>query len=1207
MNHLYHRSQRYALALIFCILCGSPLVKAQLVVNPNVTIAQLMTALTGQGLTVSNVSLNCPTGAYGTFNGSSSNIGMTNGILLTTGNVNNAVGPNTIGSATTCNGTSVFDPQLQSLEPLATNDVCILEFDIVPQCNNLQIRFVFGSEEYPEFVNSGFNDAFGFFITGAGPACQPNFYNNTNVATLPNNTTIVSIDNVNNISNNTYYVDNTFGTTVQYDGFTTVLTRNVALCPCTSYHFKIAIGDAGDCLYDSGVFVDFIQCSNSVSATSTSTPAGCSCSGTATATAAGGTSPYTYSWAPSGGTNATATGLCPGTYTCFVSDALSCTTPVQTVVTISGSGISATQSSASVSCNGGSNGSATVNPSGGTSPYTYSWSPGGQTSQTATGLSSGTYTVVITDANGCSTTQTVTVNQPSVLNASTTFTNPTCFGLNNGTASVSASGGTAGYSYNWAPSGGSSATATGLACGSYTVTVTDANGCTRTATATLTCPTQVVANAGSSTNPTCGSNNGSATITGSGGTGTYTYSWAPGGQTSSTATGLGSGTYTVTVTDGNGCTGTQTVTLTNANGPSATLSATGLLCNGQCTGSASSNVTGGTSPYTYSWSNGQTTSAISNLCAGTYTLVATDAIGCTVLQTVTVSQPAVLSVSAAATAPLCSSGTGSVTATGSGGTAPYTYSWSNNQTSATITGVSCGSYTVYITDANGCTQTATAVVTCPSALATNVSSVTNTSCANTLDGSATVNASGGTPGYTYNWVPSGGTNATATGLAPGTYTVTITDANGCTTTATATIGSPPPVLLAASGATTICIGQSANLSASASGGSAPYSYSWAPGNQTTSAVTVSPTTTTTYTVFVTDANGCTGTQQTVTVTVNPPLVLNLAANPTTICAGGSATITANGAGGNGNYTYSWAPSGTGTSVTVTPTGTTTYTVTISDNCGTPVATSTITITVAQPPTACILASDTAGCAPFCVNFTSCGSSAVSWSWTFAGGTPSSSTQQNPSSVCFNTPGLYNVSLTLTSSAGCVGSTTSNSLIHVYPAPVAAFTSGSGSVSGVPANICFTDNSVGATGWLWTSGTNTSTTQNPCFTFADTGTYCVTLLASSQGGCTDTTVHCLRVEVDSFALVIPNVFTPNGDGKNDVFMITAAGIKELEILIYNRWGNQVYDGNALTSGWDGKAKNGNRASDGTYYYVLVGLRNNGEQIEEKGFLTLLNGK
>ena len=260
-------------------------------------------------------------------NGATTDIGIPTGLVMTTGNVAdiNAPGANFMS---TDNGTNCNDPQLNALEPLANNDCCILEFDVVPTCDELQIRFVFGSEEYPEWVSSGYNDAFGFFISGPDP--NGGNYNNENVAVLPDGNTIVSIDNVNANLNQAFYVDNALGTTNVFDAFTTVLISDVSVVPCQSYHFKLAIADAGDPFWDSGVFVDFLECSTALETTVSSSPVSCAGSdGTASVNASGGFPGYTYSWNTTPPqTTATATGLDPGIYEVSVDDAGGCTEPI---------------------------------------------------------------------------------------------------------------------------------------------------------------------------------------------------------------------------------------------------------------------------------------------------------------------------------------------------------------------------------------------------------------------------------------------------------------------------------------------------------------------------------------------------------------------------------------------------------------------------------------------------------------------------------------------------------------------------------------------------------------------------------------------------------------------------------------------------------------------------------------------------------------
>lgn len=472
----------FALLTVFAIQS----LKAQMTVNSSVTANQMIQSLVGQGIAVSNVTLNCAAGAYGTFNnGASTNLGINNGIVLTTGSAD------TVGSANAtsgldvsiCVGTILNDPDLTAIDPTANNDVCILEFDLIPKCDSLTIRFVFGSEEYPNFVGS-INDLFGFFVTGPNPAGPA--YVSQNFAVIPGNIP-VTINNINNGNTNTgpcmncaYYIDNSNGTTVQYDGMTVVITSGIPMVPCQTYHFKIAIADASDCALDSGVFIDFLSCATGFTTTSNSTPDVCSsCNGTATVNINGGQGPYTYQWLPSGGNAATATGLCAGTYSCLVTDQNSCGIPDTVVVTVGANGsVATTVAQTDATCFGDCNGSLTVTPSTGTPPFTYSWTPNVSATNTANGLCDGQYVVTISDAGGCSVTNTYTITEPTAVAIALSGNNTICA---NGTTTITAttSGGTGPYTVTWDNSlpNGLTQSVSPSTTTTYNATVTDANGC----------------------------------------------------------------------------------------------------------------------------------------------------------------------------------------------------------------------------------------------------------------------------------------------------------------------------------------------------------------------------------------------------------------------------------------------------------------------------------------------------------------------------------------------------------------------------------------------------------------------------------------------------------------------------------------------------------------------------------------------------------
>ncbi len=580
-----------------------------------------------------------------------------------------------------------------------------------------------------------------------------------------------------------------------------------------------------------------------------------------------------------------------------------------------------------------------------TSNVTYSWS-NGQTTQTATNLCAGTYTVTISlECSPNTYVDSVTILGGGGLSLTTTQTNVKCFGGATGSATANPSGGTAPYTYAWAPSGGTNATASNLTAGTYTVTVKDKNGCTGTVAVTITQPTPLTASL-TQVNVKCfGAATGSITVTAGGGTPAYTYAWAPSGGSGATASNLTIGCYTVTVTDANGCTKTASACITQPTALTATTTTTLASC-GANNGSATVTPGGGTPAYTYAWApSGGSGALASNLSAGSYTVTVTDANGCTVTASATVSSSGGVTASISASINVsCNGGNnGSATVTPGGGTPAYTYLWNPSaKTTQTATGLSSGSYTVTVTDANGCTATASVTLTQPTALTAPIT-VVNELCFGAATGSITVTAGGGTPAYTYAWAPSGGSGATASNLTIGTYTVTLTDANGCTKTASATI--TQPTALTATTATTLasCGANNGTATVTPGGGTPAYTYSWAPSGG--SGTTASNLSAGNYTVTVTDANGCAVTASAI-VTSSGGVTASISASTNISCNGGSdgsAMVTPGG--GTPAYTYLWNPSA---ETTQTATGLTagSYTVTVTDANG---CNATASVTLTQPP------------------------------------------------------------------------------------------------------------------------------------------------------------------------------------------------------------------------------------------------------------------
>ena len=517
--------------------------------------------------------------------------------------------------------------------------------------------------------------------------------------------------------------------------------------------------------------------------------------------------------------------------------------------------LNASASGTNILCFGDCTGSATATPVGGTPTYSYLWS-GSQTTQTINNLCAGTYTVTITDGSGNTATATVVITQPSsAVTATTSSTNATC-NSSNGSVSVNASGGTGAYSYSWAPTGDTTTTVNNLPGGVYTITVTDINGCTFTASVTVNVTGAPSLTITAQVNVLCvGDSTGQATVNASGGSAPYTYSWSTVPvQTSATAAGLSAGTYSVTVTDSLGCAQTVSVTITQPPPFGLAISQVNVLCHGDSTGSASIGVSGGTAPYSYVWTpGGDTTFSISNISSGIYIVLITDSNGCTVSFGFSISEPPQLSVSATSTDVLCfGDSNGTASANVSGGTPAYSYLWTpGSWTTFSVSNLSAGNYIVAITDSNGCTTQDTVLINSPTQVSAAIA-VTN-GCG--TNGSAAVTASGGTTAYSYLWSPTGDTANSVSGLISGTYTCTVTDANGCTQSVSSIITNFPAPVISVGSDVTINIGDSTVLSAAGGG-----TYLWTPSaglNCTTcSSPTASPSATTYYCVTVTDTNGC---------------------------------------------------------------------------------------------------------------------------------------------------------------------------------------------------------------------------------------------------------------------------------------------------------------------------------------------------------------
>ncbi len=628
-------------------------------------------------------------------------------------------------------------------------------------------------------------------------------------------------------------------------------------------------------------------------------------------TVAGGTAPYTYIWNPNGISQQEDLANAPAdTYSLQVTDNAGCITTLPGIVIDTPDELSATAVAVDATC-GICNGEATVTGTGGTGNLAYVWS-NGNSGTTGTGLCSGVYTVEITDDNGCSVNEDVTINDnggPTGENLTTT--DATCAGDNDGTAVVEAIGGTAPYSYFWPHNGATGDTQTSLAAGTYNVEMIDDNGCIRVVPVDILEPTPIVLSSVVSPS-TCGNADGSITITTSGGVSPLSINWInPAGPTTPGVSGLSAGVYTVEVTDINLCSVTENITISDINAPTVSLTPADVLCNGDATGSITSSVSGAVGVISYQWYDatpamigGETNPDIIAVNTGDYTLEVTDAgTGCIANATATVNEPdaLVLSVPNTVDASCNISCDGEATAVVSGGTLGYGYVWSSGSTSVTASNLCAGLNTVTITDDNGCIIQSSVMIDTNFTLSATVAA-TDATCGD-CNGEATITPAGGSGSYNVIW--SNGTNGlTASSLCSGLYPFEVADATtGCSVQMDATIndiGGPTGETINITDVT--CNGGSdGSAEVIPTGGTTPYNYNWVGISNSTNILT--NVMAGNYTLQVTDDNGCTRNVPVDITEPTSPDIQYIATDGSCGNADGSISIIVTGS--NDPYTYLW--------------------------------------------------------------------------------------------------------------------------------------------------------------------------------------------------------------------------------------------------------------------------------------------------------------
>ncbi|RFC54454.1 T9SS type B sorting domain-containing protein [Brumimicrobium aurantiacum] len=1016
----------------------------------------------------------------------------------------------------------------------------------------------------------------------------------------------------------------------------------------------------------------------------------------------GGSGVYEYSI--DGGTTyqltGTFTGLSANSYTIIVRDDNGCTES-KTFNVQESSEIQIVETVADLDCFNDNSGEIHLLVSGGTPGYTYSKDNGisFQNSPDFLGIAAGTYDIVVEDALGCQMAQSIVVNEPTAVTSTFTITDTECYGSCDGEVVFNASGGTPGYVYSIDNGVNTTINSTigGICASSFTATVTDANGCVYTENLTVAEPDSVEFTS-TENNSICSDPNGEITITAVGGTPGYSYSIDNGVtfQASNVFTGLNAGNYALVVEDNNGCSASGSQTVTDEPSPVINLvTGTDPLCFGGSDGQVVVNATGGTGGlfYTVNGGTAQASATLTGLPVGTHIVTVEDANGCTDTEQFTLGQPTQLSYTSVPTPLTCyQNSTGSIDVTATGGTPSYQYSFDGGltfNTSTSLNFVAAGTYDIVVKDNNGCTVSGQETIIEPTELVLNNTIVTDAVCASDCNGEISLDVSGGTLPYSYNWVQgvAGTTDSLAINLCSDNYDIIIEDGNGCQIVTDAFVDEPDSVeitnvvksnvtcfgdcdgeievisptaseysmdggatfqnsntfsglcaddyLIVAKDVdgclvqqnvniweadqleleltddTTVCNNYNYQLVGTATGGIQPYIYQWGNGGSTTDTLPIIASQTETYTLTIFDQNGCTVPTDSVTVTVIPIIDLQVSLD-TTICPEGQAAISAQASDGLPAYSYQWNTGETTNQLNVNPGADFSYIVTATDQCGDQV-TDTIDVLLHNTPEVHFEADVLSGCIPLSVNFSNTtdpndvGTNCI---WSIDGQTFNDCSGIN---YVFDEQGCYDVNLQVESQYGCLGDTTYIDYICVDEYPTADFFFNPENPTVINNEVSFTNNSYGETFYDWSFETGeTSTLENPNVIFdqVEIGKNIrACLKVTSRFGCEDEICKIIQFK-DDFVLYVPNTFTPDFDDHNQSFVPNfppGSNITSFQMMIFNRWGETVFESLNPRQGWDGTyGANGNRpAEEGTYIWkIVLTVSGEFEEREYQGHVNLL---
>lgn len=907
--------------------------------------------------------------------------------------------------------------------------------------------------------------------------------------------------------------------------------------------------------------------------------------GTVQLSVSGGSAPYNYLW-NEGSISQNLFGVKAGNYQVTVTDAHQCTTTVSAHVLEPSSALQVNAFSTNVNCNGSADGAVQLTVSGGTPAYSYLWNTGTQ-QQNMLHVMAGNYSVTVSDANGCSSVISTSVGEPAPLTIHDFHGNVSCNGGDDGFFYITVTGGTMGYQYHWS-NGANVPDLMGLTQGAYTLTVTDAHACTAVLNVTLSQPAQALNIYTNKADLECnGAHTGEIQLTPVGGVSPYSYNWDNGMHTQNVSL-LTAGTYEVTVTDVNYCTASAAVSLNEPPGMSLTVNHSNVSCYGAHDGSIYVNAGGGFIPYQYHWSNTGATQNGQQLAAGNYTITVEDAHHCTAMALVNLLQPDPLEIYGSVTDALCyGESSGAIDVTVSGGTPNYSFQWSNGSTDQDLQNIASDNYSLTVTDAHSCTAAlAQAVRQAPPILITE--SHTNALCFGSASASISTVPAGGFGNYQYSW-NNGATTKNIYSLPAGLYTITVTDANSCTAEKTIAVTQPDALLISESHNLPACNGfNDGTISLTVTGGTANYQYQWSTGGNTS---TINGVTIGVYAVTVTDANHCTASLNSIVLAKPDSVAVALEVNEVACAGANTGSIRTAATGGSAPYQYLWSNGSAMENLEQAALGV--YAVTVTDANGCSVASSAFIHEV--PALEVSARADSLPCmeAEGRIEITLFGGTAP-YSFTWSNGSANQNLMQAQ-------PGEYSV--TIVDANGCKLDTMFT-IINRNTFQVQA--TGGGIVNlgeTVPLDAVSNGSSLTHYAWIPEEGVNCAGCAHTVALPTDYTLY--TVIATDTNGCQAQDTVSAEV-IEDYSAFTPNAFTPNGDGNNDYFEFfgNKSGLKYFSIMIFDRWGEKVYESEDAYFKWNGVYK-GELVPPGVLVYVLKLVFINGHTDKiHKGSITVI---